>query len=472
MSMPLPFHTVPPPSGQPLRLRPATRVTVFGGALLAVLFALGAMEYATALAGGRTPLLVMALAWLVSGDFAYNERATTVYMLPHYTAALKRMSQHMALGGLALGLGVLQLVPALRRRHPRLHRTSGLLVWLATAASMVGAIGFLSFIPMRQGASGPVFHLGLWALALLTLGLLSQAVLAVRARDYRSHMVWMALVFACLATAPMLRVDWTVGGWLTGANQETVNLATGAMVLLQTLFIMAIWLARVGDADLPARPAVAGPDVVAAARWPGRLLLGLCVFSALVLVHEVLAALLSIDAWARWRSDVADRLPLPGVLLWAMGSLAVFLRWPQAWADALAGRAPARWLTVAGAVAALGTLVMGLTHSHGSMARIGSATFWVAYGVLALTLLVLANVARPTRGGRNAWALFWLCLLWLPSQLPGFVALGLVLGLRFDESMLMALVNGVGGIAVAGLVIGYGAQLHGFRGRVSEFPPP
>lgn len=425
-------------------------------ATIALLFALGAVEYALALSAGRVPLLVQSLAWLTSADFAFGPHATTAYMVQHYTAALPRLGPHMALGGLALGLGVLQLFPSLRRRHPRWHRASGLVVWLATLASMAGAIGFLVYIPMRQGSSGPAFHLGLWALALLTLALLGQAVLAIRARDHRSHMVWMACVFACLATAPMLRVDWMLWGRFSRLDQETANLATGTVVLLQTLALMAWWLARIGDRDLPSREPT-GPT----SAWPGGVVTALAAGSAVVVFHEAAASLFGMDGLAPWRHSAADRLPTLGAALWAIGSLATLAGFGPLWHGALRGVAPGRAMTCAGTLAGVGAIVIGLTHATDTLTRQATATFWTGYGVLALGLLAAASWGRPTSGGRNAWTLFWLGLQWMPSQLPAFLMLGWVLGLSCDVAMAQALVNGVGGVAVAGLATGFGARLHG-----------
>jgi hypothetical protein len=144
--------------------------------VVAVLFSLLAIDHALALASGRVELQARLIAWLTSDTFVFGEgnlRGMEVW----YRDALGRMSLHMVLGGIALGLGILQFVPSLRRRKPRLHRKLGLIIWLAALASMVGAISFLATFPMHEDASGAAFHLGLWALALLTLLLLAQAVL-------------------------------------------------------------------------------------------------------------------------------------------------------------------------------------------------------------------------------------------------------------------------------------------------------
>src|SRR5690606_6056340 len=159
-------------------------------------------------------------------------------------------------------------------------RLNGLVVWLAAFMSMVGAVAYLWFVPMREGASGPAFQLGLWALSLLTLALLWQALVAVWARDFRSHMVWMSLLFAALATAPMLRLDWIVFAAVWPARgHEMVNLATGMFVLTQTVVLMCLWLSWVGDRDLPGRKE-------SRSAWPAWLVVGLAALSAVGALQE------------------------------------------------------------------------------------------------------------------------------------------------------------------------------------------
>ena len=188
------------------------RNVVAGAGLVTVLvttvvFGLLAMEHGLSLFSPRHELAATVTSSLTSSAYIFGEGSLR-YANEHYVTEAVKMLVHMALGGPALGLGALQFVPGMRRRFPRLHRIGGLVVWVATATSMVGAMAYLASTPMAITASGGGFWLALWALALLTLGLLSQAVLAVKGRDYRSHMVWMALVFAAIGTAPMLRVDW------------------------------------------------------------------------------------------------------------------------------------------------------------------------------------------------------------------------------------------------------------------------
>lgn len=426
-----------------------------------MLFALSAIDYAAALAAGRTPWIHHLLALAVSHDFVHGERATTHYVRSHYLEALGSIGGHMVLGGIALGLGTLQFVPALRRRHRTLHRASGAVVALAAVLSMAGAFGFLVYVPMREGASGPAFHLGLWALTGLTLFLLLQAALAARARDFRSHMVWMALVFATLATAPMLRVDWALFGRFTSLNQETANLASGMLVLVQTALLMALWLHYVGDHDLPARPAQP------ASAWSQRLLLAFSALAALGLVHEALA-IAGLDLFAAARAP-ADRPPAPS-LLWCCASLFALVLLPRTWAAALRGERPAILPACTIALAAIGAIAGGLAADGSSLARIAIQTYWVGIGITLLLTLLLALRARPGSSGRNMWLLFTLALLWLPAQVPGLLALGLMLRIGFDEAMAAALVNATGALLVIGVATGYAAPLRLTARRPARAP--
>lgn len=431
---------------------------------VAVLFSLLAIEHAVALAGGRIEIAARFHAWLTSEGFIFgvgNLRGMELW----YRDALGRMSLHMALGGVALGLGVLQFVPSLRRRNPRRHRIVGAIVWLATLASMVGAIAFLATFPMQEDASGAAFHLGLWALAVLTLVLLVQAILAAWSRDFRSHMVWMATVMAALATAPMLRLDWVMFSHLWGGERHAVvNLATGTFLFLQTLWLMTIWLTWVGDRDLPARPAPASG-------FPMGLVRLLAALSALGAVQEGLLAPHGFDLFASVRG--ARELLPEGARLWAIASVVAMIALPSAWRGALAGSAPSRLLSVSAAAVALGALAIGLDHDRSSMERFSIATFWTGYAVALLIALVLAHLVPPNSAGRNAWSLVLLASLWLPSQLHGLLLVGVAVGADFGAAMAAALFNGAGGAAVIGIATGFGARFRLWpspRSRPHAFP--
>lgn len=419
-------------------------------ALIAAVFVALALEYPLALNAGRPPWTAHLMAAVVSNDFAFGPHSTLSYMTASYRQSLASLGSHMVLGALALGFGLVQLVPSWRRRWPMLHRVSGSIVILATLASMVGAIRFLLGLKGMQGSSGPVFHLGLWALAILTLFLLSQALLALWARDYRSHMVWMSLVFAALATAPALRMGWWLLGRWSGWDQETVNLACGTLVLLQTVVVMSAWLLFVGDGDLPARPV---PTLGLRSHW---LLLGLAGASAVVALHEGVLAPLRCDLLGKWRA-ASEHLPATA-WLWALATAALWPQLPAAWQRAWRGESATLLTTLLGLALAAGSLLIGLTMPADNLAAHGVMVFWVGQGLLLALLVLGARILPLTRAGQDAATLAWLSWAWLPAVMPGWLLLALALGFTGSEAMAVALVNGIGGLMVVGVVVGFGAR--------------
>jgi len=375
------------------------KIGVIGGLLIvaAAVFGLLAIEQATALLAGRLDLKTRWLAWATSQSFMFGEGSLR-YVQSWYERAPVRMALHMSLGGLAVILGALQFVPSLRRRHPRLHRVSGAVVWTATFASIVSAIWFLSFVPAAESASGIAFHMGLWALALLTLFVLWQAVLAVLSRDFRSHMVWMAMVYAALATAPMLRADWIAFAHLRpDVGHEWNNLATGGVVLMQTLLLMALWLDLVGDRDLPGRPM---PRTV----WPRWLLLLLCALSILGAIQDGVLAGGPGDPFSHSRQSL-DVLPAAR-WLWASATIVALVLLPGAWRSALTGARPSLGIALAGAAVALGALTIGLTMDRHSLGRFAGSMVWIGYAAFIVSSLALALLRPPTawRATPGCWS--------------------------------------------------------------------
>lgn len=144
---------------------------------------------------------------------------------------------HFFMAGTALALGPLQLSSAIRRRWPRLHRTSG---WLYAVAIVIAAASAFSLSFHAQGgwASGSSFAL----LALLWPAVTARGVwLAVRG-DYVRHRRWMCRSVALTFSAVTLRVILGVGGgmlhlpfiavYITAAWAcWTVNLAVCELIL-------------------------------------------------------------------------------------------------------------------------------------------------------------------------------------------------------------------------------------------------
>lgn len=107
---------------------------------------------------------------------------------------------HMALGGTALLVGPLQMLPALRRRRV-LHR------WLGRIYVVGCLLGGIAGLTMAFGTTaGPVAAWGFGALAVAWLTTNVQGWRMARARRFDAHRAWMIRSFALTFGAVMLRV--------------------------------------------------------------------------------------------------------------------------------------------------------------------------------------------------------------------------------------------------------------------------
>lgn len=293
-----------------------TRILALLAMLTATLYGLLIIGYPVSLIQGEWPLSSLLIAKLTSVQFITVDDQTLRQVTLNYTRGFGSISAHTMLGGLALTACALQFFPALRRRWPRVHRAVGMTAAVSTLASMLGALWFLSITPASDNVSGQAFAAGLWMLALSTLFALGMAMASIRRREVRAHMGWMALLMASLMTAPLLRMEDIILGRLLPLNIVQANAGLAAMLMPQTVLLMAWWMNRVGRLDMPLLPAQASitPGAWRAATWLG----------VATVIHEGLLAPWGVDALAHWRSG-AERLPaIAG--LWAVASAALLPR--------------------------------------------------------------------------------------------------------------------------------------------------
>lgn len=110
---------------------------------------------------------------------------------------------HTVLAAVIMLCGALQLLPALRRRAPVVHRWSGrAYVALAVITSMVG----FGMMWMREVAGGMVMKLGLSGDALLILVFSFLAVQHARAGRIAAHRVWALRLFMAVSAVWFFRV--------------------------------------------------------------------------------------------------------------------------------------------------------------------------------------------------------------------------------------------------------------------------
>ena len=302
-------------------------------------------------------------------------------MFPTYRKVLFAMSSHTALGGMAMTLGVLQFVPALRRRYPRAHRAAGGMVLLGVAASMAGAITYLSRRPLADIFASPSFGLALWALALACLSYVALAVLAIRRGDFRSHMGFMALMMATLLTAPVLRFEWTLFGMALPYDMHGINQGVVTSLAVVTNLIMALWKHHIGAKDLPMRQSVAVPSMG---------LLSVLAYSAMaVIAHEAWLAPWGLDLLSGWRANT-ERLPVIAAL-WGLPAVLLAWRVPHEIAAVLAERGVSALAKVLLGICALGAIAIATRHGQHHVDAIGLTFYWASYGVITAGLLMAAH---------------------------------------------------------------------------------
>ncbi len=360
------------------------------------------------------------------------------------------MATCFLLSGVALPLASLQFAPQLRRRYPLWHRVNGTVVWLLTVGMLFASLAFLSLVPLEDGVHGGALRLVLWSNAVVSLFLLCQAIAAVFARDFRSHMVWMTAAFASLATAPMLLLDsFLVGQIWLHEHFFRVDLAAVAVVAAQMIVIMGLWLSFIGDRDVRTLPA--------RYHWPGEVSWVLCVLAIVVVVHEVVLVPSGVDAFRAWRLS-GDRWS-SSATVWGVTVVIAILLLPATWTRALQGKPPRAGLVGATLLTATAAAVMAIDMAP--LTRVGAAerSFWLGYAVLLPILLMLSYCVSAGSLRRNAWAVLLCAVLCMPCLLLLLLPLGLAAGASFAESRTAALIVSTGTMLYLGIAFGYGARI-------------
>jgi hypothetical protein len=113
------------------------------------------------------------------------------------------LGSHLALSVLIVLGGALQLIPAVRRRWPRLHRWTGR-VYLLSAGVL--AVGGLYLVWSRPSLSGRLSDLGISFNALLILGFGALTVWHAMRRQFEAHRRWALRLFLAVSGVWFFRV--------------------------------------------------------------------------------------------------------------------------------------------------------------------------------------------------------------------------------------------------------------------------
>lgn len=164
---------------------------------------------------------------------------------------------HMLSGAAITVLAPLQLVPAVRRRWPGVHRASG---YALAALALLTALGGLLFIALRGTIGGPPMDLAFAAYGALLLLAACEAPRHARHRDWARHRRW-ALRLAVLALGSWLyRLHYALWYAATGglASEPDFSGAFDQVALwaffLPYLLALEGWLRREGRRGGLARP--------------------------------------------------------------------------------------------------------------------------------------------------------------------------------------------------------------------------
>ncbi|MCF6234200.1 MAG: DUF2306 domain-containing protein [Rhodobacteraceae bacterium] len=112
---------------------------------------------------------------------------------------------HVIASPIALAIAVMQFLPGLRKRRPRLHRWAGRIYAIAVLFGAVSGL-MLAYSALDR----PVAAMGFGLLAVLWLLVTARAVLSARAGQIAAHRRWMIRSFALTFAAVTLRLQLPV----------------------------------------------------------------------------------------------------------------------------------------------------------------------------------------------------------------------------------------------------------------------
>ena len=172
------------------------------------------------------------------------------------------LSIHMMLGLVLMATGALQFWPALRRKHRKLHRVTGMTFVAAAFTSMSMSGYHLLTTPIEHIYTEFIFFIGLWfALAWSIISILL-AIWALMKKNYALHMGFMASGFAAFLTAPVQRSMWVgLAPFSEGRTFDEMNMAVTS-TLFGLCMLAGYALFSINRASSPERKSAPHPQ-----RW-------------------------------------------------------------------------------------------------------------------------------------------------------------------------------------------------------------
>jgi uncharacterized membrane protein len=183
--------------------------------------------------------------------------------IPGATAHNAVVALHLMFPALMIVLGAIQLLPAVRRRVPALHRWSGRVYLVAALAIAFSGATMMGFGP---GTGGPIQHLAMGIDVALIAAFAAPAWRHARARRFDAHRRWALRLFVALNAAWFFRVG--LMAWIlanrgpAGFDPKTfegpfITFLSFAQYALP-LAVLELYLRGAPRRTLPARLMVAG----------------------------------------------------------------------------------------------------------------------------------------------------------------------------------------------------------------------
>ena len=134
----------------------------------------------------------------------WNNVLPEIYV-PGQPSASVGIGVHFAAGGLILLLGGMQLIERIRINYPRIHHWTGRFYILA---SIIAAVGGLSFIAIRGTVGGLVMDIGFGAYGVLMFVAAIQTVRYAMRREFLDHQAWAWRLYALAIGSWLYRMDY------------------------------------------------------------------------------------------------------------------------------------------------------------------------------------------------------------------------------------------------------------------------
>jgi uncharacterized membrane protein len=176
--------------------------------------------------------------------------------VPRATLGTAGIALHFAAGGIILLLGPVQLIGAIRRAAPALHRWLGRVY---VAAAFLAGLGGLAFILANRTIGGVAMDIGFGLYGALMLLASVQTYRHARARRLDRHRAWAIRLFALAIGSWLYRMDYGFWILLTGGIGHSPDYRGGFDLVMDFAFYLpnlAVAEAFIRARAAPHRPAL------------------------------------------------------------------------------------------------------------------------------------------------------------------------------------------------------------------------